>query len=264
MRNDIGTIISNERIAAGTYEMVLQMPQNQEVRQAFGQVRPGQFINLKLEGHYLRRPISICDWDEETQVLSIIYKVVGTGTETMSRMSHGEALDLLWPLGNGYDLSETGTGFHPLLIGGGAGVPPMFGLCRRLIREGAVSPTVILGFRGAEDAFYRDRFEELGARLILMTEDGSMGSKGFVTDAMKALEKEEGREYCDGFFACGPEAMLRAVDQAAPEGIPGYMSFEERMGCGFGACMGCSCKTRYGNKRICKDGPVLERREIIW
>ena len=113
-------------------------------------------------------------------------------------------------------------------------------------------------------AFYRDRFEELGARLILMTEDGSMGSKGFVTDAMKALEKEEGREYCDGFFACGPEAMLRAVDQAAPEGIPGYMSFEERMGCGFGACMGCSCKTRYGNKRICKDGPVLERREIIW
>ncbi|MBQ9061027.1 MAG: dihydroorotate dehydrogenase electron transfer subunit [Firmicutes bacterium] len=264
MRNDIATIITNERIAAGTYEMVLQMPQNEEVCQAFGQIRPGQFINLKLEDHYLRRPISICDWDQERQALTIIYKVVGIGTETMSRMSHGEALDLLWPLGNGYDLTAAADCRRPLLIGGGAGVPPMFGLCRRLIEASTEKPTVILGFRSEEEGFYREHFEKMGAQTIIMTEDGSTGEKGFVTDAMKALEAEEGKEYCDSFFACGPEAMLRAVDEAAPEGIPGFMSFEERMGCGFGACMGCSCKTKYGNKRICKDGPVLERREILW
>ncbi|MBQ9015881.1 MAG: dihydroorotate dehydrogenase electron transfer subunit [Firmicutes bacterium] len=259
--------------------MILQMPRTHEVRQALGKIRPGQFLNLKLAEHYLRRPISICDWDEERQSITIIYKVVGGGTQAMSRMSAGEPVDLLWPLGNGYDLepaaeAASSAGGAPLLIGGGVGVPPMAGLCRRLIREGTDGsgdarggsgrPLVILGFRSAEDAFYLEHFERMGARVIAVTEDGSMGQKGFVTDAMRALQEEQGPAYCSSFFACGPEAMLRAVCEAMPEGIPGQLSFEERMGCGFGACMGCSCRTKYGNKRICKDGPVLRREEILW
>ena len=264
MRNDIAAVAKNERIAAETWEMVLQMPQKEEVRQTLDQIRPGQFIDLKLEGHYLRRPISICDWDEEKQTITIIYKVVGAGTETMSRLTEKEPLDVLWPLGNGYDLAEAGSGLRPLLIGGGAGVPPMAGLCRRLIEAGSAKPTVVLGFRNAADAFYREHFEKMGARTIVTTEDGSIGMKGFVTDALKTLQEETDSEYCDSFFACGPEPMLRAVCEVVPEEIPGQLSFEERMGCGFGACMGCSCRTRYGSKRICKDGPVLERREIVW
>ena len=251
MKNTIAQIRSNEQLAAETYEMVLDMPAGSE------QVRPGQFINIQIAGQYLRRPISICDWTEDS--LTIIYKTVGKATGKMSRMQKGERLDILWPLGNGYDLD----GFkQPLLIGGGAGVPPMYGLCRKFTEEGR-NPRVILGFRSSADVFYEARFAALGADVIVTTEDGSKGQKGFVTDAMETLQ-EGGKPAYDSLFACGPEAMLRAIDEKAPKQIPGQMSFERRMGCGFGACMGCSCKTKYGSKRICVDGPVLERSEIIW
>ena len=262
MNNDIMTIQSQRRLAEETYEMILQLPQSgeQDTRQK-QLVLPGQFLNIRLEGFYLRRPISICDWTEDT--LTIIYKTVGGGTKKMSRMQPGEKLDVLWPLGNGYDLSSfakagsvSQSAARPLLIGGGAGVPPIYGLCRKLVETG-VQPKVILGFRSVADVFYRNEFEALGAEVILTTEDGSAGTKGFVTEAMDRI--------CyDSLFACGPEAMLQAVDEKAPAEVPGQMSFERRMGCGFGACMGCSCRTKYGSKRICVEGPVLERSEIVW
>ena len=210
----------------------------------------GQFVNIKIDGFFLRRPISVCDYSENS--LTIIYKVVGEGTEAMSKMQAGETLDILTGLGNGYELSHSGN--TPLLIGGGVGVPPMYNLCRKLIDEGK-KPTVILGFNGKDDVFAEKEFRDLGARVLVTTVDGSYGIKGFVTDAMKDLNYSY-------FYTCGPEPMLKAVyDQSKTSG---QFSFEERMGCGFGACMGCSCKTKYGNKRICKDGPVLVKEEIIW
>lgn len=265
MRNSNVTIQRNQRIAAGMYEMILQIPEAAEDETALQQVRPGQFINIRVEGLYLRRPISICDWNLEEGTITIVYQTVGRGTEIMSQMQSGEQLDILWPLGNGYDLTCGGeSDGTPILFGGGAGVPPMVGLCRRLTRNG-VKPIVILGFRSAENVYYRDLFEEMGARTIITTEDGSEGIKGFVTDAADALLNEAGSGKQNwNFFACGPEPMLQAIDRTLPEEIPGQMSFEERMGCGFGACMGCSCETKYGSKRICKDGPVLERSEVIW
>ena len=210
----------------------------------------GQFVNIKLNGFFLRRPISVCDYDENS--LTIIYKIVGEGTEAMSEMSAGESLDILTGLGNGYDLSPSGDA--PLLIGGGVGVPPMFNLCKKLIAEGK-KVTVILGFNGKDDIFAEKEFNDLGAKVYVTTVDGSYGIKGFVTDAMKSLDYSY-------FYTCGPEPMLKAVYNQSK--TSGQFSFEERMGCGFGACMGCSCKTKYGNKRICKDGPVLTKEEIIW
>ena len=210
---------------------------------------PGQFVNIKLDGFFLRRPISVCDCVDGE--LTILYKVVGKGTEAMSCMTEGE-LDVLTGLGNGYDTSLSGN--NPLLIGGGVGVPPMFMLCKQLIREGK-HPTVILGFNKAEEVFYEDEFKALGATVLVATADGSYGVKGFVTTAM------EGVDY-SYFYTCGPEPMLRAVHKATT--TSGQMSFEERMGCGFGACMGCSCKTITGYKRICKEGPVLTKEEILW
>ncbi len=210
----------------------------------------GQFVNIKISGFFLRRPISVCDYDENS--LTIIYKVVGEGTAAMSEMESGTVLDVLTGLGNGYDLSLSGD--TPLLIGGGVGVPPMYNLCKKLIGEGK-KPTVILGFNGKEDIFYEDEFKALGANVYVTTVDGSYGIKGFVTDAMKNLDYSY-------FYTCGPEPMLKAVYNQSK--TSGQFSFEERMGCGFGACMGCSCKTKYGNKRICKDGPVLTKEEIIW
>ncbi len=269
MRNSKVTIQSNQRIAAGMYEMVLQIPKTAEDEATLQQVRAGQFINIRIEGLYLRRPISICDWDAEEGTITIVYQTVGRGTEIMSQIQSGEQLDILWPLGNGYDLTKGNpcgkeTEVTPLLFGGGAGVPPMVGLCRRLMQTGA-KPVVILGFRSAENVYYKDLFEEMGVRTIITTEDGSVGIKGFVTDAASALLSDaDSMEYKWNIFACGPEPMLRAIDQTLPEDIPGQLSFEERMGCGFGACMGCSCETKYGSKRICKDGPVLERSEVIW
>jgi 2-polyprenylphenol hydroxylase and related flavodoxin oxidoreductases len=212
--------------------------------------RPGQFVQIQLPGFYLRRPISVCDWGENS--LTLIYKAVGQGTEKMAELPSGTELDLLTGLGNGYDLADDWK--KPLLIGGGVGVPPLYALCKTLIQKGA-KPTVILGFNTADEIFLKEDFEALGAKTIVTTVDGSMGEKGFVTAQMDALEY-------DGLYTCGPEPMLKAVYSA--DNANGQYSFEERMACGFGACMGCSCKTKYGYKRICKDGPVLRKEEIVW
>lgn len=211
--------------------------------------RPGQFINIQLDGLYLRRPISVCDCEGDT--VTIIYKVVGKGTKQMQNMQSG-TLDVLTGLGNGYDTSVSGE--TPLLLGGGVGVPPLFMLAKKLIAEGK-KVSVILGFNTASEVFYAEEFAKLGADVTVTTVDGSVGIKGFVTDAMKNIDYSY-------FYTCGPEPMLRAVYNTSA--TSGQLSFEERMGCGFGACMGCSCKTLYGNKRICKDGPVLVKEEIIW
>ena len=215
-------------------------------------VRPGQFVNIKLDGLFLRRPISVCDVQGDT--LTIIYKVVGKGTELMQKM-HGGELDVLSGLGNGYDLSKSGD--RPLLIGGGVGVPPLYMLAKQLIGEGknVTNVTVVLGFNTKSEIFYEKEFKALGADVIVATADGSYGIRGFVTDAIGNLDYSY-------FYTCGPEPMLKAVYAAAK--TSGQFSFEERMGCGFGACMGCSCKTIYGNKRICKEGPVLYKEEILW
>ncbi len=209
----------------------------------------GQFINIKIDGLFLRRPISVCDVDANT--VTIIYKVVGKGTEKLCKMQDGK-LDILTGLGNGYNLSLSGN--NPVLIGGGVGVPPMYLLAKRLIEKG-VKPTVILGFNTKNEIFYENEFKALGLDVLVTTVDGSYGIKGFVTDALNTVDYSY-------FYTCGPEPMLKAVYKASK--TSGQMSFEERMGCGFGACMGCSCKTLTGNKRICKEGPVMLKEEIIW
>jgi len=210
----------------------------------------GEFINIQLEGKFLRRPISVCDVDATT--VTIIYKVVGDGTEQMSEMPIGTELDVLVGLGNGYDLSLAGDA--PLLLGGGVGVPPLYNLAKRLIEMGK-KVTVVLGFNTKDEIFYEQEFKNLGAEVFVTTADGTYGIKGFVTDAMKDIDYSY-------FYTCGPEPMLKAVYKASA--TSGQMSFEERMGCGFGACMGCSCKTLTGYKRICKDGPVMKKEEILW
>ena len=215
---------------------------------------PGQFVNILLEGKYLRRPISVCDWDQNT--LTLIYKVVGVGTRQMSTMAPGGELGLLTGLGNGFDPDKAGN--RPLLAGGGVGVPPLYGLAKALIARGK-TPVVALGFASAADVFYEEEFRALGCAVEVATVDGSYGTRGFVTH----LLDKPGIAGFDSYCACGPIPMLHALYDACPE-VSGQLSFEERMGCGFGACMGCSCKTKYGNKRICKDGPVLEKEEIIW
>lgn len=240
-KQDIYEIISNTPLTKDVYKMILK-GDTQYI------TAPGQFINLKLEGKFLRRPISVCDYDGET--VTIIYKVVGEGTKQMSEMRAGEKIDCITGLGNGYDISKSK---KPLVIGGGVGVPPMYNLTKCLIEAGQ-KPTVILGFNTKSEIFYEEEFKALGAEVIVATADGSYGVKGFVTDAMP--------EDYDYFYTCGPMPMFRAIENKAK--TSGQYSFEERMGCGFGACMGCSCKTKYGYKRICKDGPVLEREEIIW
>ena len=213
---------------------------------------PGQFVNIALEGRYLRRPISVCDYDERT--ITLIYKVVGDGTAQMSRMAAGTELDLLTGLGNGFSIREEVR--RPLLVGGGVGVPPLYHLAKRLLAAGR-PVEVILGFNTAAECFYEEEFRALGCTVTVATADGSHGVRGFVTTALA-----ERRPDFDYFYACGPLPMLRALAEAVEQ--DGQLSFEERMGCGFGACMGCSCKTKYGNKRICKEGPVLEKGEIIW
>lgn len=210
---------------------------------------PGQFINIKLAGFFLRRPLSVCDWDGRG--ITVIYKVVGGGTAALSDVEPGQDLDILCGLGNGFDVSKCGR--RTLVIGGGAGVPPMYGLAKALLAAGK-TPVAILGFNKKEEIFYEDQFRALGVETAVATVDGSYGQKGFVTGALP--------EAYDFYCACGPLPMLKAVYDAAP--TSGLLSFEERMGCGFGACMGCSCETKYGVKRICKDGPVLEKEEILW
>jgi dihydroorotate dehydrogenase electron transfer subunit len=242
MKDLIFTIETNKKIAKNTYEMVLLGDTTD--------IKCGQFVNIKLDGFYLRRPISVCD--VEGDKLTIIYKVVGAGTEAMAEMGEGTQLLTLTGLGNGYNTEKSGD--KPLLVGGGAGVPPMYKLCRELVAQGK-KPGVILGFNTADEVFYEDKFKALGATVIVATADGSYGVKGFVTDAFDMVDYTY-------FYTCGPEPMLKAIYNKST--TSGQFSFEERMGCGFGACMGCSCKTKYGNKRICKDGPVLEKEEIIW
>ena len=243
MKQSIFTIRSNEALTPTTYKMVL-------AGDASAVTAAGQFINIKLDGFFLRRPISVCDYEDGS--ITIIYKVLGRGTEYMTTLHAGEELDVLTGLGNGYDLSYAGDA--PLLIGGGVGVPPMYNLARKL-RALDKRVQVVLGFNNADEVFYEDEFRALGCEVTVMTADGSYGGKGFVTTPL------EGMDY-SYFYTCGPEPMLKAVYKATK--TAGQMSFEERMGCGFGACMGCSCKTLTGYKRICKDGPVMHKEEIAW
>ena len=243
MKQSIFEILSNEALTSSVYRMTLEGDTS-------AITAPGQFVNIRLEGKFLRRPISVCDWEEGK--LTLVYKVVGHGTAQMAAMAPGESLDILTGLGNGYDLTLTGE--HPVLVGGGVGVPPMFGLAKRLRAMGK-EVQVILGFNTREEIFYEEAFKALGCTVYVTTVDGSYGVKGFVTDAMKDLHYSH-------FCACGPEPMLKALYKASR--TSGQMSFEERMGCGFGACMGCSCKTLTGSKRICKDGPVMKKEEILW
>lgn len=237
------TVVENTQLTENVYKMIL-------AGDTSAITAPGQFINIKLDGFYLRRPISVCDWNSET--VTIIYKVVGKGTEYMATLQNGAKLDVLSGLGNGFDASLSGE--HPAVIGGGVGVPPMFGLAKALRAQGK-EVTAILGFNTSKEIFLEDAFKEIGCKVLVTTVDGSYGIKGFVTDALKTAD-------CTFTYSCGPEPMLKAVYNTAS--VSGQYSFEERMGCGFGACMGCSCKTKYGNKRICKDGPVLVKEEIIW
>ncbi|MBR5192469.1 MAG: dihydroorotate dehydrogenase electron transfer subunit [Clostridia bacterium] len=236
-------ILYNQKLTESVYKMCLG-------GDVSAITNAGQFINLKIEGVYLRRPISVFDLGENS--VTIIYKVVGKGTEILSQMQKGEKLNVLTGLGNGYNLEVSG--FNPVLVGGGVGVPPMYELAKRLIKQGK-KVTVILGFNKKEEIFCEEDFALLGAKVIVTMVDGSYGVKGFVTDAMKEIDYT----YC---YTCGPEPMLKAVFNSVKTSA--QFSFEERMGCGFGACMGCSCKTIYGNKRICKEGPVLVKEEILW
>ena len=242
------TVCSNRALTDTVYRMVLEGPLEGSI------TAPGQFVNLKLPGYYLRRPISVCEWTEDT--VTLIYKVVGHGTEAMAATPVGESFDLLAGLGNGFNTALSGDA--PLLIGGGVGIPPLYGLCKVLLAEGK-SPNVILGFNTAEEIFLKEEFEELlkdtDGNVYVTTVDGSAGTKGFVTDVMKDLDYTF-------FYTCGPMPMFRAIESVAK--TSGQYSFEERMGCGFGACMGCSIQTKEGNKRVCKDGPVLMREEILW
>ena len=243
MKQSIFKITSNEKIARDIFKMTL-------AGDTSAITAPGQFVNIKLDGFFLRRPISVCDCVGDN--LTLIYKTVGRGTEQMSRMKNGDELDLLTGLGNGYNTRTSGD--SPLLVGGGVGVPPMYMLCKELISEGK-KVTVVLGFNSKDDVFCEDEFKALGADVHISTADGTYGTKGFVTDVIKDLQYTF-------FYTCGPEPMFRAMHKIMK--TPGQYSFEERMGCGFGACMGCSCKTLTGNKRICKEGPVMESEEIIW
>lgn len=244
--HNIYTIKSNRPLTPYVYEMVLA-GDTQWI------TAPGQFVNIRLDGKFLRRPISVCDWNAET--ITLVYKVVGEGTKQMSKMHEGEALDLLTGLGNGFS-TDIPKMRHPLLVGGGVGVPPMYALAKKLIAQGC-RPTMIMGFNTAGEVFYYDEFKALGIDLLVTTVDGTGGIKGFVTDAMEQC----GILY-DYYYCCGPEPMLRALHSGAM--TSGQLSFEERMGCGFGACMGCSCKTLTGYKRICKDGPVMLKEEILF
>lgn len=242
MKNETFVVKENIALTKDVYKMILSGNTD-------GITASGQFVNILIDGLYLRRPISVCDYENGS--LTLVYKVVGKGTKIMSEMRGGEKLDILVGLGNGYDLSKAGD--TPLLIGGGVGVPPLYNLAKKLVAMGK-KVSVILGFNTKSEVFYEEEFKNLGTSVKITTVDGSYGIKGFVTNGI-----EDGYSY---FYTCGPEPMLKAVYGGTK--TSGEFSFEERMGCGFGACMGCSCKTLYGNKRICKDGPVLKKEEIIW
>ena len=242
MKQGIFTIRSNAPLTDVVYKMVLEGDTS-------AIAAPGQFVDLRLPQKYLRRPISVCDYDEKT--LTLIYKVVGSGTEIMATLPVGTELDVLTGLGNGYDTSVSGD--RPVLVGGGVGVPPMFNLCKKLIGEGK-RPQVVLGFNVASEIFLAEEFKALGADVYIATADGSVGTKGFVTDVIKNLDYTY-------FYSCGPMPMFKAMEQVMT--TSGQYSFEERMGCGFGACMGCTIAVKSGYKRVCKDGPVFFREEVF-
>lgn len=241
MKQGTFSIVENKTLTSSVFQMVLEGDASEITN-------PGQFVEVQLPSRFLRRPISVCDWSETS--LTLIYKVVGLGTGDMSAMVPGVKLDILTGLGNGYDLSASGD--RPLLLGGGVGVPPMYALCKALLAQGR-KPTVVLGFNTASEVFYADAFRTLGVPVTVTTVDGSLGTRGFVTDAMDL-------DYTY-FYTCGPLPMLRAIDTAAK--TSGQFSMEERMGCGFGACMGCTIETKNGPRRVCKDGPVFYREEVL-
>ena len=242
MKQSLFTIVSNEALTDCVYKMVL-------AGDTSAITAAGQFVNIKLEGMFLRRPMSVCDYDETT--LTLIYKVVGSGTEIMASLPVGTKLDILTGLGNGYDTTLSGD--RPVLVGGGVGVPPMFNLCKKLLAEGK-HPQVVLGFNTASEIFLADEFKALGAEVYVATADGSVGTRGFVTDVLKDLSYTY-------FYSCGPMPMFKAMEKVMT--TSGQYSFEERMGCGFGACMGCTIQTANGYKRVCKDGPVFFREEVF-
>lgn len=242
MKERIFKIKSNQEIATNVFKLVL-IGDTSDISNS------GQFVNILIKKHYLRRPISICDYSSNELIL--IYKVVGNGTEILSKMNEGDELNVLLALGNGYSINDHK---NILLLGGGVGVPPLYNLCKKLIKDNK-TVTVILGFNTKDEIFYEDEFKKIGANVIVTTVDGSNGNKGFITDFMNNIDY-------DYFYTCGPQPMLKAVFKNTK--TSGQFSFEERMGCGFGVCMGCSCKTITGYKRICKDGPVLEKEEILW
>lgn len=237
-------VLQNSQIAKDVFKMVLEG--NTSAIQ-----NCGQFINIEIKELYLRRPISICDYDEKT--ITIIYKVVGEGTEKMSKLQEEQELDVLVGLGNGFNTNCIGE--TPLIIGGGVGTPPLYKLCKKLLENGK-KPTVVLGFASKEDIFYEEEFKKLGVEVYISTVDGSYGTKGFVTDIIKDL-----KDYTY-FYACGPMPMLKAISNAIQ--VDGELSLEARMGCGFGACMGCTIKTKKGYKRVCKEGPVFKKEELLW
>lgn len=243
MKQSIFTILRNTPLTDCVYQMTL-------AGDTSAITGCGQFVNIQLDGLFLRRPISVCDYDGQT--LTLVYKVVGKGTARMAAMAPGQSLDILTGLGNGYDLSLSGQ--RPVLLGGGVGVPPLYNLAKKLRAQGK-TVTVILGFNTAGEVFFEEEFRALGCRVLVTTADGSYGIRGFATTPLADLDYTY-------FYTCGPEPMLKAVYQASR--TSGQMSFEKRMGCGFGACMGCSCQTLTGNKRICKEGPVMKKEEILW
>lgn len=243
MKQGLFTIIENTQLTSTVWQMRL-------AGDTSAITAPGQFVNILLEGKFLRRPISVCDCDGD--MLTLVYKVVGSGTAQMSQMERGQTLDILTGLGNGYSLAEAGDA--PILLGGGVGVPPLYMLAKKLIEEGK-KVSVVLGFNTVDEIFYEEEFQSLGCDVYVTTVDGSRGIKGFVTNAMETIDYTH-------FYTCGPEPMLKAVWCTSV--TSGQLSFEERMGCGFGACMGCSCKTLTGYKRICKEGPVMRKEEILW
>ena len=218
------TIAENAPVARGTYRLRL-------TGDTAAITAPGQFADIRLAGYFLRRPVSVCSWSDGA--LTLYYKVAGAGTAQLSTLAPGTELDLL--------------------VGGGVGASPLYGLAQQLVAEGR-SPLAVLGFRTAAEVLLADAFEALGIPVTVVTEDGTMGARGFVTDALPAG--------CTYVYACGPMPMLQALCSATP--LDGQLSLEARMGCGFGACMGCTCETTHGSKRVCKDGPVFTKEEILW
>lgn len=246
-------IVAVEEIARKTIKMDIRIS-----KAVLSEIKPGQFVHIKVgEGteFMLRRPISICDLDMNEETLTLIFKIFGEGTEMLARLKPDQAINLLIPCGNGYpiDLIEAD---EVLLIGGGIGVPPLYYLGKKL-KEKNIKVTAILGFQSAADVFYEEAFQSLGATYIA-TNDGTYATEGFVTDVIDHFDLKG-----DYYFSCGPTPMLKAVETKLHD-TKGFLSLEERMGCGIGACYACVVKTQDGesNKKVCQDGPVFEANEV--